>query len=146
MYQHYQSKTVSSDELDDLLRRVARQQGQYGRFASMIVADEVSEADDDEIDAWLMGLLDLLCLPDEDERWSCPSISGLDVIAAVDQLGLTLGTVYETPQRDEKVIELDTEVETDAQAWATVAALPDWVQERYGKLVRAGVARGNGIR
>lgn len=143
VYEHYRSKTVSSEELDQLIARAEAEKARNHAFASIIVADYIENEEDEEIDSWLMCLLDLLCEPDIDERRSCPSVIGQDVIAATDELGLTLGTVYDAPDREERVIELDTEAESDAQAWATMAALPDWLTWRYRKLVRAGVAAGH---
>lgn len=135
MYRHYQRKTVNSEELDRLLKRAGEEEAQHGGLASVLLADEGHQADDQEIDEQLTPLLDALCLPAEDERWHSPGISAADVITAIDELGFALATIYEAHNRQEKVIVLDDECETDAQAWAMVGTLPGWVRERYRKLV-----------
>jgi hypothetical protein len=135
MYQHYTSKTVSGEELDRLLGQAAAQERERGLYADLIVVEEVGNADDAAIDRCVINLLDALCEPSDGDVCRYALVDGGDVLQAVDELGLTLGTVYECAERDDKVIKLDDQAHSDAQAWATVSALPSWVQERYRKLV-----------
>jgi hypothetical protein len=135
MYQHYTSKTVSSEELDRLLDQAAAQERERGLYADLIVAEEVGDVDDEGIDRCLISLLDALCEPSDDDVLRHALVDGGDVVQAVDDLGLMLGTVYECAEREDKVIKLDDQAHSDAQAWATVSALPGWVQERYRRLV-----------
>jgi hypothetical protein len=142
MYQHYRTKTVSVEDLDRLLEQADVEAARLGGLAGLIVADQVDRADDAELDTYVMDLLDRLCEPDDEDPHRYSRIDGYDVLRAVDERGLMLGTIYECPGRSEKVIELDGEAHSDAQAWATVSAFPAWVRERYRKLILADTAVG----
>ena len=134
MFQHYRTEIVSDEALETLLGAADAEadESRYRRY----VTDEQLDADEDyAVDGWIVGLLDVLALPDEDE-YGRPGIGADDVLAAADECGLVIATVYQSLGREERVIELDYEAHADAQAWAIVATLPAWVTERYRRTCR----------
>lgn len=122
-------KTVSSEELDRLIATVEADEEEG------VVTDEIERYNDDqEIDELLMNHLETVCY--QEER-NIPNPSGPDIIDAVDALGLKLATIYRAEGREDMVVVIDGQAETDALVWAMVSYLPDWITSRYGNLMAA---------
>jgi hypothetical protein len=132
MFQHYRTEIVSDETLETLVRAADADESHYPRY---VTAEQVDAEEDDAVDGWIFGLLDFLALPEDDEYWR-PGIGPDDVLAAADERGLVIATVYQSFGREEQVIELDYEAHDDAQG-AIVAALPARVTQRYRRLVVA---------
>lgn len=81
-----------------------------------------------------MNHLETVCY--QEER-NIPNPSGPDIIDAVDALGLKLATIYRAEGREDMVVVIDGQAETDALVWAMVSYLPDWITSRYGNLMAA---------
>jgi hypothetical protein len=135
MYKHYETETVSSDELDEWIATAEERERSSGSHASIQVTDEIQGDDDDgEVDSVLYYRLEWLCGSDDDGGWS-PNPSGEDVLAARDELGLKLAIVYSAEGRDEKVVVIDDDAESDAMAWTIMSYVPSWVVDRYRDLI-----------
>jgi hypothetical protein len=140
MFQHYRTEIVSDEALETLLGAAdADADDDEARYRRYVTAEQVDADEDYAVDVWIFGLLDVLAFPDDDE-YGRPGIGADDVLAAADECGLVIATVYQSLGREERVIELDYEAHADAQAWAIVAALPAWVPERYRRLVATDLA------
>jgi hypothetical protein len=136
MYRYYQSRTVNDEDLD---RMLADADEEPRNRAPRFVAAEVEDADDDQMNEEVLHVLDYLADGSRDDHRR--NIGGYDLLAAVGACGLVLGTVFESPRRPYKIVELDYDACTDAIAWAAIATLPGWVADRYAKLV-SGRSRG----
>jgi nitroreductase len=132
MYRQYQSRTVSDEDLDRMLATADAAEEACNREPRFVVA-EVDVADDDEINGAVQHVLDYVADASRDEHRR--NIDGHDLLRAADACGLMLGTVFESPCRPYKIVQLDYDVCTDAIAWAAIADLPGWVAHRYNKLV-----------
>jgi hypothetical protein len=149
MYQRYQSKTVTDKELDRMIAEAEADAEEDRLSPRFVVAEDVDVSDDDAIDDRIVYVLDRLAHSDEDDRWrrdhGLPTrgsgIDGQDVLRAARECSLVLGTVFDSAHRFDKVVALDYDGCTDGAAWATVAALPDWVVYRYRKLASAAEQR-----
>jgi hypothetical protein len=132
MYQHFHTKTVSDEDLDRMLAEADADEEASNRTPRFVVA-EADLAEDEQIHRAVEHVLDYLADAGRDDHRR--SIGGHDLMRAIDACGLVLGTVFESRRRPYKIVELDYDACADAEAWAAVADLPDWVVYRYRKLV-----------
>src|SRR5690242_16866172 len=100
MFQHYRTEIVSDEALETLLRAADADDSCYPRY---VTADQIDADEDDAVDSWMFGLLEVLAFPEDDE-YGRPSIGPDDVFAAADECGLVIATVYQSLSREERVI------------------------------------------
>ena len=128
MYRLYNSRTIHDNELDQMFAD-ARQDGLH---RSRFIIAEVESDDEVEIDGAIGRELEIRAYESEDGH--CHSICGEDVLRAAEACGLVIGTVFESPGHQDKVVVLDDDTVTDAVAWAVMDTLPDWIVSRFVKL------------
>lgn len=130
MYRLYRSSTINDEDLDRMLADVDVTQGASTREPDFLVVENASDA---EISEAIEYVLDYLADASRDEHHR--SIDGHDLVEAAEAGGLVLGTVFMSPSRPDKIVELDYEACRNAIAWAAVADLPHWITDRYDELL-----------
>ena len=144
MHRHYATETISDEQLDQLIERSERAASSIGwSDDDMLVVAEDEDGDTDEnYDGYVWNVLETLGMSNESDREEhlrAPDVDAGDILPVVDICGVTLGTIYSSLNRTDKVIKLDDEAVTSAIAWAILQTLPAWVRWRLQGSVDSGV-------